>query len=184
MLTKFLVTLIVAFAMASSVWAQHCRTDVITASTPSERFALNDNGTVTDKNTGLTWMRCALGQTWDGERCLGKAKMYTWDNAMKALNVTREKGVAGHNDWQLPQIPELASIIERQCFNPRVNTAVFPETPSVPFWSATERKGSAEHAYVLSFGNGGATSYSKRDEGAVRLMRGGPWWKPPMISKN
>ncbi|MDP2902124.1 MAG: hypothetical protein Q8N96_03325 [Methylovulum sp.] len=34
-----------------------------TPTTPTSEFIINNDGTVTHKTTGLTWMRCAMGQT-------------------------------------------------------------------------------------------------------------------------
>ncbi len=66
-------------------------------------FTDNGDGTVTDSKTGLTWMRCAMGQTWSGTTCTGWDGMYTWDQA-RTLNTT----FAGHSDWRLPTIRERA----------------------------------------------------------------------------
>ncbi len=45
--------------------------DTMDRTAPSARFLDHGNGTVTDQHTGLTWMRCKLGQTWSGNSCLG-----------------------------------------------------------------------------------------------------------------
>lgn len=81
------------------------RTDAPTKREIFEHFVDNGDGTVTDTRTGLMWMRCALGQTWDGTTCVGEAKGYTWEEAM-ALH----HGFAGHDDWRLPSIHELRNI--------------------------------------------------------------------------
>jgi hypothetical protein len=53
------------------VWGYTCDANPgISPSTPLERFKDNGNGTLTDIKTGMTWMRCALGQHWhDLRRC-------------------------------------------------------------------------------------------------------------------
>lgn len=177
------VSLVVAAALtvAPQVWAeQQCRPKVA-ISTPTSSFELHDDGTVTHKDTGLTWMRCAVGQSWDGKGCTGQQRMYTWAEAAAEVERLNQQGYAGHNDWRYPLIPELASIAERKCSFPRVNETVFPDTPQVLFWSGMERRGIPEEAYALDFGGGEANPYAKTEKGALRPVRGGPWWKPPQM---
>ncbi|MBI3775281.1 MAG: DUF1566 domain-containing protein, partial [Gammaproteobacteria bacterium] len=91
-------------------------------------------------------------------------------------------GYAGHSDWRIPLVPELASVVETGCVSPnniRINTTVFPATPSGVFWSSMQKPGAEDYAYTLDFGAGGATPTMKTSPGAVRLVRGGPWWTPP-----
>lgn len=42
------------------------------------RYVLHVDGTVTDTRTGLMWMRCCVGQTWDGATCRGEARKMDW----------------------------------------------------------------------------------------------------------
>ncbi|MCP4214004.1 MAG: DUF1566 domain-containing protein [bacterium] len=61
------------------------------------KFADNDDGTITDLATGLTWMKADSG------------KKMTWEQALKyAENVE----VAGKSDWRLPNVKELQSIVD------------------------------------------------------------------------
>ena len=47
---------------------QHCD-NKFPESTPTSAFTLYEDGTAVHHKTGLMWMRCALGQTWDGSTC-------------------------------------------------------------------------------------------------------------------
>ena len=51
-----IIATVMAFTAHSELAAQECSQNII-QSTPNERFIINDDGTVTDKNTDLMWMR-------------------------------------------------------------------------------------------------------------------------------
>ena len=158
---------------------QTCR-DKLEESTPTSRFIFNDNGTVTDKETKITWMRCAMGQKWDGKNCAGKAKAYSWQEARDAVAELNSDTFGEPTKWRLPYVPELASITERKCFEPRVNLDVFPATPSKLFWTGMEKKGKKQQAYAIDFGKGSVTPGKKSDTAYIRLMLDGPdgkWWE-------
>lgn len=161
----------------TSVWAeQTCDTQSYPMSAPAERFKDNGDGTLTDIQSRLTWMRCALGQNWTGTTCTGSPSYYTWQSAQDAANkLDNEGGYANHLDWRVPHIPELAMIVERQCANPRANLTLFPATPAAYFWTATTRRGPGMEAfaYVISFGAEGAMYKNKEETFNVRLVSGG-----------
>jgi hypothetical protein len=134
----------------------------------------NGDGTVTDPTTGLTWMRCAVGQTWDGSTCSGAASVYIWDQA-NALTGT--VSFAGQSDWRLPNIRELETIVDRSRVDPAIDIAVFPNTPSSPssdFWSSTPNLGGlSSSAFYVRFYFGNAYFSGKLTGGYARLVRGG-----------
>lgn len=173
--------LISSVLVAAPAWSRDCRTDTLRETTPTSRFTLSES-TVTDIQTGLTWMRCAIGQHWNGKTCEGVPSTVSWDNAVGSPQKVNQSQYGGHNDWRLPVVPELASIVELQCFQPRVNTEVFPATPSSAFWSSMEKRGAQQYAYTLNFGGGEAGPTLKTQESSVRLVRGGPWWVPPAMA--
>lgn len=158
---------------------QTCRSDV-EEYTPTSRFILNENGTVTDMETKITWMRCALGQTWDGKTCAGQARAFSWQEARDAIAELNGDTFGEPSRWRLPVVPELASITERKCFQPRVNMAVFPATPAKAFWTGMERKGDTDKAYAIDFGGGSVIASKKSNAAYIRLMldgQNGKWWK-------
>lgn len=146
-----------------------------TASMAAERFRDNGDGTVTDLESKLMWMRCASGQQWQGRQCVGAAVAYGWAEAQRhALQVNHE-GAAFFNDWRLPALRELATITDRGCSDPRTNAVVFPGTPAAPFWSATPRPGDrGERRLALSFGAAGVMLAHQDERFHVRLVRTGP----------
>ena len=160
---------------SAAVWAnQSCDTHSYPMSTPIERFTDNGDGTLTDKQSGLMWMRCSLGQEWNGTSCQGEPGGFTWQSAQAAAReLNRHGGYAKHADWRMPHIPELAMIVERQCADPRINLVLFPGTPSTYFWTATGRRGKGMDAegYLLSFGPEGAGHMPKDDLHFARLVR-------------
>ncbi|CAK0754286.1 conserved exported hypothetical protein [Gammaproteobacteria bacterium] len=134
--------------------------------TPS--YTVNNDGTVTDSTTGLTWKRCAEGQTWTGTTCTGSATAYTWDQAN-----ARTSTFAGYSDWRLPNIRELQTIVDRTVYSPAIDRTVFPNAPESNCWSASALAGYSNDAWSVDFGNGYAGSNSKNHSFPVRLVRGG-----------
>jgi len=69
-------------------------------------FVVNRNGTVTDRATGLTWMRIDSGALKAGPQKDGKLN---WE---QALQWAEQLEFAGHSDWRLPDAKELQSIVD------------------------------------------------------------------------
>lgn len=147
----------------------NCRDDII-ASTPDQDFTLHNDGTATHNPTGLMWMRCSLGQSWDGNSCVGLASNFTWSNALVSAQVN---SFAGHTDWRLPSKNELASLLELSCEKPAINTMVFPNTPNKWYWSSSPFAFRSNLAWGVDFGFSGAFSFENIDSGSIRLVRAG-----------
>ena len=137
----------------------------------AKTYSDNGDGTVTDPTTGLTWMRCAMGQEWDGATCSGTAKTYTYEEA-KALTGT--VSFAGHGDWRLPNIRELLTILDRAVDDPAIDKTAFPDAPSLIFWSSSYNANVLGFAWHEAFTNCyfGNQDYRYYNFG-VRLVRGG-----------
>lgn len=106
--------------------------------TPAADFVDLGNGIVQHETTGLQWSRCAIGQTYRNGSCQGPATVYYWDEAQEAVDqVNRTGELAGLNDWRLPTVEELRSIVEECREAPAINTSIFPNTPGSGFWTAT-----------------------------------------------
>jgi hypothetical protein len=150
---------------------QTCK-DSITQSTPTDQFTQNGDGTVTDKKTNLTWMRCSLGQTWDAgdSSCTDTAITYNWQEALTAASGTdfAEKG-----DWRLPNIKELTSITEQACYSPRINEIIFPNTLSDVYWSNSQTSFNPDGVWTVNFNIGYGSGSNKSLDRYVRLVRGG-----------
>ena len=147
--------------------AQKC-SDLIASSTPESSFLLHNDGTVLQKTTGLIWMRCASGQTWDGNTCSGSAAIFTWAEALQ--NATREN-FAGYQDWRLPNKNELDAILEERCVAPAINKTIFPATPADYFWTSSPYSGLSTGAWSVDFGFGVVTATEKKGKLHMRLVR-------------
>jgi hypothetical protein len=159
------------------LWAdQSCDTSLYPLSTPSSRFEDHGDGTVTDRLSNLMWMRCSAGQVWTAGHCTGEALGLTWSAAQSAATAINQSGHFFFKDWRVPQLPELASIAERQCKDPRINLSVFPETPVAAYWTATSRAADTNptQAFILSFGADGVSYAAKTETHDLRLVRTGP----------
>ena len=169
MTASFIVLLMFVLVLPASALVQTCQDD-ITASTPTARFTLNGDGTATDVVTGLTWKRCAEGQTWDGTTCTGSAATKSWQAALQAGETS---AFADQSDWRLPNIKELTSIVETKCVSPNINLDVFPSAVSWDFWSGSPYAGHSDRTWYVSFYVGAADIDAKDFFKYVRLVRGG-----------
>jgi len=156
---------------------------VMSVFTPLHAFACNaqtndtslrfdvENDNIVDIDSGLTWMRCAIGQTWDGQTCKGEATLLTWHEANDKLKQMSSEN--NHNgDWRLPRVNELATIVDITCKNPRIDLRIFPRTQASYYWTNSRVPRGFGEAYVVSFGNDSVSSKALSSRYAVRPVRG------------
>ncbi len=102
-------------------------------------FVANHNGTVSDRNSMLTWM-----QADDGKRRNWKA----------ALAYCENLELAGQSDWRLPNVKELQSIIDYSKHDPAINQRYFRQRDKDGwFWSSTTHGDNITHAAYVCFGH-------------------------------
>lgn len=158
---------------AHALAQQVCDTRLAPLSSPASRFEDHADGTVTDKESRLMWMRCSAGQTGSGTTCSGTAAALDLPTARALAADINRRGQFFYSDWRVPQLKELATIAERQCENPRVNLAIFPNTPAALYWTASSRspKDSGSHAFALGFDAEGVVYRPVEEALHVRLVR-------------
>ena len=174
MSSRTALALVLAGALAApAVPAQICN-PAIRRSAPDSRYVVNAaQGTVLDKQTGLTWKRCVEGRS--GADCgAGSVTYLSWEGA---LSQAAASAFAGYKDWRLPNSKELESLVEVACYAPALNATVFPNDPAANdpaayVWASSPFAYGASNAWGVNFSHGG--SYNNFNYYyAVRLMRGG-----------
>ena len=130
---KLISVLSLALVSQTAFAAQECSVD-FSKSAPNTRYTYSDEGIVTDLKTGLTWMRCPVGTTWDkiSEACTGSADKVIWQSALLTAKQIRDEGsnhalyeFGGKKNWRLPNIKELVALTERACYGPALNGTAF-----------------------------------------------------------
>jgi hypothetical protein len=130
---------------------------------------------VVDRIGPRVWAGCAVGQA--GAACDGPATMLTWVDALAAC-----EGLvwADQDDWRLPDVKELLSIVDHRFVSPAVDPALFPGTPYYGpvttlnvgnFWSSTARDYN-DFALYVDFGQGFSHFYVQSETRHVRCVRG------------
>jgi hypothetical protein len=114
-------------------------------------------------------MRCPAGQS--GSDCsTGSATQYTWQDAKDFCD---NLNYADHDDWRLPEIHELESIVDYSNPDWAIDSTAFPATPDF-FWSSLSVVGNTSLAWYVSFYDG-IMCYNYNTYGYdVRCVRGGP----------
>jgi len=112
---------------------------------------------VTDNLNGLMWQDDAVGST------------MTWADAGTTCD---SLSLGGHDDWRLPSIDELESIVDFGRVNPAINS-VFVNTASYVYWSSTTYVYYTGFAWAVGFDDGDTGAHYKGNYYYARCVRSG-----------
>lgn len=143
--------------------SQICQPMSLSASTPADRYMINEDATITDTQTQLIWQKCLVGVK--GKNCdIGVAKNFSWGDALAFVSEQNsKKKKINDSSWRLPNIRELASLIELQCRYPAINLSVFPNSPPAHQWSSSPYEFYPHYSWYVDF-NEGIYTYSDRTD--------------------
>ena len=134
---------------------------------PDPRFIINRNGTVSDSLTGLMWFK-------DGN-CFGDLP---WLSALKAVTDFNQGEATCHDikneyhDWFLPDLNQLASLLDAQAKVPSDSLRLdgFTGVQNGVYWSATAYHGRL-NAWGVDFTNGAIDLHNKLDRHLLIIAR-------------
>jgi hypothetical protein len=137
--------------------------ETITA-TAEDTYIDNGDGTVTDTSTGLMWLAS------DAQEAL------EWEDA---LSWCENLEYAGHDDWRLPDVKELQSIVDYSGVFPAVDDTYFActsldENPNLYYWTSTSAYFNPSdpvygYAWYVAFGFAVGNDGDSHGAGAVRF---------------
>jgi polar amino acid transport system substrate-binding protein len=132
--------------------------------TMDDRYIIKvENGqeTIVDQKTCLMWQRS------------GATKQMTWNDAQNYVNVLNKDAYAGHNDWRLPKIDELTSLLESDIRKKnRLYIDPFFDSMQQTCWSADSASYDDTAIQFVDFYEGSAASKNSLDTNYVRAVRG------------
>jgi len=134
----------------------------------------NDGG-LRDKDNSYTWYNSTginddgNAGTQNGGSCPDGNNCDT-EKYVQAVNATN---LCGANDWRLPAVEGLRSIVDYSRYNPAIDVNFFPNTSSTWFWSSSPTASGSNDAWLVHFNNGYGSAHYGLSSQAVRLVRGG-----------
>jgi len=124
---------------------------------------------VIDLYTATEWMRCSVGQRWDGETCNGKIVNLNHIQMDEILKIAVDQLGPG---WRFPSRKELESLVCKDCGIPTIDTDVFPNTDPVPYWTGEQNKYAKRHYWSVNFYTGNTYGrFYPYQKLALRLVR-------------
>lgn len=147
---------------------------------PSPRFVDSGNGTVTDRLTGLIWLKDGGCQRFNSIDYSNQNDR-PWLNALTACNWLRSgycslSDDSQLGDWRLPNLKELDSLIAPVRAAPFAlpeNCPLADSTRWSGYWSATATPEGDTYARFVWFDSGQDRTDNKDADHAVRCVRGG-----------
>lgn len=108
-----------------------------------------------DPLTGLEWQSASPGQR----------------NWYEAQDYAQALDLGGRQDWRLPTLNELESLLDRLRYRPTLRPEV-PFGDSLTYWSATTFGPDKQNAWVVMFDGAYVLSYYKTNRYHIRCVRG------------
>lgn len=144
------------------------------SSPAADRLIDNEDGTITDIDTGLMWLKGDIPVPSD-PTTWGEGKALDWEGALLACESI---DFAGHDDWRLPNKKEIFSIIDASKNAPAMDDDKFL-TPAAEYWSSTsyytddDDDANDGNAWYVETVDGKIAYKDKKEQCYVRAVRGG-----------
>lgn len=140
---------------AGSTGKVRCVRDPVPPLLQAERFerllSVSGEPTVIDNVTELQWQGCEPGLT--GDDCAtGAPTPFDWASS---LDYCHNLSWGGHDDWVLPNVKQLRSIIDNRLTSPGLDATAFPNHQSSAGWSSTTSVAAPVEAWVVNIDFGG-----------------------------
>jgi len=120
-------------------------------------FKDNNDGTVTDLRTRLMWQKA------------GSPGQMTWAEAGEYIKKLNSEGFAGHTDWRLPTVAELASLMERSWLNEDLFVDPVFSSDQKYCWSSDTQ--GMERAWKSNFHLGFLLDFPMTEASSIRAVR-------------
>src|SRR5262245_54047278 len=148
------------------------------------QYKVLPDGTIKDLNTRLIWeVKCdgcgGLHDVDNTYRWSGDGTQETIWDWLDDINSEGGTGHAGHQDWRIPNVRELQSIVDYgRCNSCGSDTAaidpIFGPTAASGYWSSTTSANFPSGAWDVVFSVGSDGAFGKDGSLFVRAVRGGP----------
>jgi len=112
-----------------------------------------------DSRTGLTWQNNSVV----------KSTKVTW---YEAKSYCSNLNLAGHNDWRLPDIKALESIVDVMAYRPSIKKGFKHVNTTGFYWSSSSVQSDNSFATIMRFEFGEVGAFRKGKELGVRCVRG------------
>jgi hypothetical protein len=134
----------------------------------SGHFMVRDH-LVIDLQHGVEWMRCSVGQIWNGTDCEGVAMQLTQEDVAKAIVIANEQLGPG---WRLPSRAELEGLVCKACAPVKIELDSFPNTLGEPYWTGEVNGFAPRHIWTVNFMTGHTYGrFFPTQQVLVRLVR-------------
>lgn len=154
---------------------------------PNPRFTDNGNGTVSDNLTGLMWTQDAnvmktRDPLFDTDSASGDGRVI-WQHSLDYINKLNTDKYLGHNDWRVPTVRELGSLIDTSRNVPALPTGHLfynVDTTGSYLTSSTYAENSLNGAWCVGINYGNQDYSAKTNNGPlVWPVRSEPLLNPP-----
>jgi hypothetical protein len=131
---------------------------------PNPRFGDNGDQALTDKLTGLVWTKDA--------NPAGGYK--TWQEALDYIKTLNGRRYLGYNDWRLPNVNELESLVKKQSnLAMWLNSQGFVNVRVDYYWTSSTYASYTSYAWSVGMYSGIVAGHNKADGSFVWPVRTG-----------